>query len=66
MYEKKAPGAEMDSILRLHDVLRISGASRSSIYLWINAGIFPPPVTLGVRAVGWRKSEVERWLAERR
>ncbi|MBN2856013.1 MAG: AlpA family phage regulatory protein [Halothiobacillaceae bacterium] len=33
---------------------------------WVGAGIFPQPVKLGVRAVGWRRSEVERWLADRR
>lgn len=66
MYQKEAPRAEMDSILRLHDVLEISGASRSSIYLWVSAGIFPPPVKLGARAVGWRRSDVQRWLADRR
>ncbi|MDA3878026.1 MAG: AlpA family phage regulatory protein [Halothiobacillus sp.] len=56
----------MDSILRLPDVLQISGASRSSIYLWVSAGIFPQPVKLGVRAVGWRRSEVQKWLDDRR
>ncbi|OZB35360.1 MAG: AlpA family transcriptional regulator [Halothiobacillus sp. 15-55-196] len=56
----------MDSILRLHDVPRITGASRSSIYLWVSAGIFPQPVKLGVRAVGWRRSEVQQWLDDRR
>ncbi|TDN58323.1 AlpA family transcriptional regulator [Halothiobacillus neapolitanus] len=66
MCQKYAPGAEMDSILRLHDVLRITGASRSSIYLWVSAGIFPQPVKLGVRAVGWRRSEVQQWLDDRR
>lgn len=66
MYEKKALEAELDCILRLHDVLLITGASRSSIYLWVSLGIFPQQVRLGVRAMGWRKSDVLRWLAERR
>ncbi|MDD3576680.1 MAG: helix-turn-helix transcriptional regulator [Halothiobacillus sp.] len=56
----------MDSILRLRDVLRICGASRSSIYLWVSAGIFPPPIKIGARAVGWRRSAVQKWLDERR
>ncbi len=62
MHQKEAPRAEMDSILRLHDVLQISGASRSSIYKWKNEGKFPQPVKLGPRAVGWRRSEVQQWL----
>ncbi|WP_341776944.1 helix-turn-helix transcriptional regulator [Halothiobacillus neapolitanus] len=56
---------EMDSILRLREVLRICGASRSSVYLWVNAGIFPPPIKIGARAVGWRRSAVQKWLDER-
>jgi len=59
MVQTNSSGEEMDRILRLPDVLRICGASRSSLYLWQSAGIFPQSVKLGIRAVGWRKSEIE-------
>lgn len=62
MYQPEALGAEIDEIFRLPDVLRITRASRSSIYKWISAGYFPQPVKLGPRAVGWRRSEVLQWL----
>ncbi len=46
------------SILRLPAVSTQSGASRSTIYLRIQQGLWPKPVKLGPRAVGWPASEV--------
>lgn len=45
-------------ILRLPDVKAQSGASRSTIYLRIQQGLWPKPVRLGPRSVGWPASEV--------
>jgi prophage regulatory protein len=50
-------------ILRLPAVKACTGLSRSSIYLRMTQGTFPKPVSLGARAVGWRQSEVDDWLA---
>lgn len=38
--------------------MRLTGLSRSTIYLRISEGLFPPPVSLGVRMVGWPESEI--------
>lgn len=54
-----------DTILRLPAVKAITGLSRSTIYARIAEGTFPKSVSLGGRAVGWLRSEVEAWLAER-
>jgi prophage regulatory protein len=53
------------SFLRLPDVKLMSGLSKSSLYALIREGSFPAPVPLGLRMVGWVKSEVQRWAAER-
>ena len=53
------------SILRLPAVKGRTGLSRSTIYLRIAQGSFPPPVSLGGRAVGWVEAEVNDWLAQR-
>ena len=53
------------SILRRKQVQARTGLSRSTIYLYINAGVFPKPVALGPRAVGWLESEVSDWIAKR-
>ncbi len=65
MKDRSAQGADLDIILRMREVLQASGASRSSIYVWMSLGLFPQPVKIGVRAIGWRKSDVLRWLDER-
>ncbi|HVS26187.1 MAG TPA: AlpA family transcriptional regulator [Burkholderiales bacterium] len=52
------------SILRLPAVKARTGLSRSSVYLKISQGIFPKPISLGARAVGWLESEVDAWLEQ--
>lgn len=51
--------------LRLPEVKRVTGLSRSSIYLQIKTGHFPPPVRLGGRAVGWVEEEIASWARDR-
>lgn len=53
------------TILRLPDVKKRTGLSRSSIYLRIANQEFPRPVSLGGRAVGWVEADVERWLVQK-
>ena len=52
-------------ILRLPEVQRRTGLSRSTIYVRLDQGRFPKPVSLGARAVGWIESEVDEWIRER-
>jgi prophage regulatory protein len=47
-----------DRILRLPEVKALSGLSRSTIYVRVNERLFPRPIPLGPRMVGWRESEV--------
>ena len=51
--------------LRLPEVLERTGLSRSTIYVRLAEGCFPPPVPLGGRAVGWIEAEVDEWVRER-
>lgn len=53
------------SICRLPDVKRLSGLSRSTIYLRITQGLMTPPISLGGRAVGWPANEVHAINAAR-
>jgi len=48
-------------LLRLPAVVRQTGLSRSTIYRLTATRHFPLPVKLANRAVGWRRSDVERW-----
>ena len=51
------------TILRLPAVKARTGLSRSTIYLRVSQGVFPAPVSLGGRAVGWIEAEVDVWLS---
>lgn len=53
------------TILRLPAVRSTIGLSRSTIYLRMAEGTFPRPVSLGTRAVGWLRSDIEEWLWQR-
>lgn len=54
-----------ERFLRLGDVKSRTGLSRSTIYLNISNGLFPRPVSLGARSVGWLESEIDAWIAAR-
>lgn len=53
------------AIIRLSEVLRRTGFSRSTLYIRIAKGEFPHQVSLGARSVGWVEAEVEAWIAHR-
>jgi prophage regulatory protein len=55
----------VDTILRARQVFVATGLSRSNLYRKIKAGIFPTPVSIGDRAVGWHASSVEDWIKSR-
>jgi prophage regulatory protein len=42
-----------------------TGLSRSSIYSYVDLGLFPRQRRLGPRRVGWLASEVRTWIASR-
>jgi prophage regulatory protein len=58
-------GESADILLRLPQVVRASGLSRSSIYRLVDAGAFPAPRKLSARAVAWRWRDVRAWLEQR-
>ena len=53
-----------DIILRRIQVEQMIGLSRSTIYSMMSHGLFPKPIRLGQRAVGWRQSVIMEWLNE--
>lgn len=50
---------------RLPEVKAVTGLSKSSLYALVRAKTFPAPVQLGPRTVGWVRTEVTQWAAER-
>ncbi|HRQ63432.1 MAG TPA: AlpA family phage regulatory protein [Xanthomonadaceae bacterium] len=54
-----------DRLLRRHEVERMTGLRRSSLYRAIAAGTFPRPAPLSEATVAWSEREVAQWIAER-
>lgn len=53
------------SIIRLREVMKLTGLARSTIYKYTNAGQFPKPINLSGRSVGWVESEIHEWILGR-
>ena len=53
------------AFLRRKQVEARTGLSRSTIYQYVKDGVFPKPVALGPRAIGWLESDVSGWIATR-
>jgi prophage regulatory protein len=54
-----------DKIHRLPSTLDITGLCRTSLYDALAAKEFPEPVLLGKRAVGWKETDLDAWIASR-
>lgn len=50
-----------ERFLRLPEVKKLTGLSRSSLYAAMEQGAFPASLKIGLRAIAWRESEVEAW-----
>ena len=61
---QEKPPAE-DRLLRLAEVLRLTGLSRATIYRLERAGRFPKRRQISDNAVGWYETEVRAWSASR-
>ena len=57
--------APKDCILRLPRVRERCGLSTATIYRQMATGDFPRAVSLGGKAVGWRESAINAWIAAR-
>lgn len=57
-----APSSIPKRIVRLAEVKKLTGVSRSFIYKGIKEGTFPAPISLGARAIGWECHQIEIWI----
>lgn len=60
----RAPRGEK-RLVRMPEVCKRIGMSRSSLYKMINLKTFPPPKRLGGRSVAWLESDIETWIDSR-
>ncbi|TKF31282.1 helix-turn-helix transcriptional regulator [Enterovibrio norvegicus] len=55
----------MNRILRVKEISELLGLSKSTIWRMRRDGLFPAPLKIGPRAVGWRESDVTDWIKSR-
>ena len=52
-------------LLRVREVCKLTGLSKSSLYRRMHAGSFPAPLLLGgpgSRCSGWKVEDVDEWI----
>jgi prophage regulatory protein len=54
-----------ERIVRMGEVVFLTGYKPSSIYALISEGKFPKAIKLGKRASGWWLSQINQWMADR-
>ncbi len=52
-------------IIKLKEVMSMTGLGRSTLYKLQAEGLFPQSVEISERAVGWVMSEVQDWIQSR-
>lgn len=52
----------LQQMYRLPDVIKVTGLSRSSIYLAISKNQFPKPIKIGRRSIGWPEKILQEWI----
>ena len=55
------PALQAQRLLRLAEVVTMSGLCRSSIYRYVSEGRFPAPIKAGIRSVRWKLADVLAW-----
>jgi prophage regulatory protein len=56
--------SERDKILRMPDIVSLTGLSRTTIYRKIKEGTFPAQLHISDHCCGWRASAIELWIAD--
>lgn len=57
--------SEVASLMRVPAVMAATGLKKTALYRAISRGEFPAPRKIGLRAVAWRRADVERWIETR-
>ena len=55
----------LERVIRWPEVHDLTGLSRSTVWRWVRAGSFPPPLQLGAQSVGWLAAEIVLWIEQR-
>ena len=62
---KNATQPTLQQFIRLTDLTKRIGISRSSVWGFTKNGTFPAPVKLSPNCTAWVTAEVDQWAADR-
>ncbi|EOU7114866.1 MULTISPECIES: helix-turn-helix transcriptional regulator [Enterobacteriaceae] len=51
-------------LIRIDTMLQLLDCSRTTLYRWVKAGIFPQPIMHEGRTVGWPANTYQCWLEQ--
>ncbi|HBY86719.1 MAG TPA: transcriptional regulator [Colwellia sp.] len=51
--------------IRLPQVLNLTGLGKTSVYKLMNNNTFPLAISVGVRRIAWRYSDVQFWIQQK-
>ena len=54
----------MHKIIRLPEVINVTGLARSTVYKKVADKSFPSPISLGSKSVGWLEANVQDWIQQ--
>lgn len=63
-HQQQADKASEPLLLRMSDLPRICGISRSAIYRHIKEGTFPKGTHISAQTVVWKPAEIRKWADE--
>ncbi len=56
---------QASDLIRIKEVMSMTGLSKSSIYTYKSKGEFPNPIQLSSRSVAWIRVDVEQWISDK-
>ena len=54
-----------EALIRIPNVIALTGRGRSSIYAAIAANTFPRPIKIGSRAVAFKLGDIKDWISSK-
>lgn len=54
----------MDRIIPISEMETLVSRDYKTLWVWYRKGLFPMPVKVSGRAIGWTESSYQQWLSE--
>ncbi|WII94569.1 AlpA family phage regulatory protein [Moraxella haemolytica] len=64
MTQDKPTTLPKDGMSRISQILPFLPIGKSTVWAWVKAGKFPPPIKLSATVTVWRNSDIHQWLNE--